>query len=57
LVTDRDLAAAELSAWCREQLAPYKVPIGFTRVDELPRSDIGKVLRRELIERATRPAC
>jgi acyl-CoA synthetase (AMP-forming)/AMP-acid ligase II len=37
-----------LAQWCREHLAPYKVPTGFTTVGQLPRSDVGKVLRREL---------
>jgi acyl-CoA synthetase (AMP-forming)/AMP-acid ligase II len=39
---------AALDSWCREHLAPYKVPAAFIEVDSLPRSDIGKVLRREL---------
>jgi long-chain acyl-CoA synthetase len=38
----------ELRAWCRETLAPYKVPAGFTTVDDLPRNETGKVLRHEL---------
>jgi acyl-CoA synthetase (AMP-forming)/AMP-acid ligase II len=37
-----------LAAWCREHLAPYKVPATFLTVDRLPRSDVGKLLRREL---------
>jgi acyl-CoA synthetase (AMP-forming)/AMP-acid ligase II len=38
---------------CREHLAPYKVPARFEMIDELPRNEVGKVLGRELLERAT----
>ncbi|HZE49231.1 MAG TPA: o-succinylbenzoate--CoA ligase, partial [Jatrophihabitantaceae bacterium] len=48
VVTTGDLDPDELRAWCRQHLAPYKVPTGFTRVDRLPRSDVGKLLRRDL---------
>jgi len=37
-----------LLAFARENLAAYKVPRRFAVVDELPRSLIGKVLRREV---------
>jgi acyl-coenzyme A synthetase/AMP-(fatty) acid ligase len=37
-----------LTAHCREHLVPYKVPADYVWVDELPRSEVGKVLRREL---------
>lgn len=37
-----------LTAHCRALLVPYKIPIAFVEVDELPRSEIGKVLRRDL---------
>jgi long-chain acyl-CoA synthetase len=40
--------AFELERLCREHLVPYKVPVSFHYVDEIPRSEIGKVLRREL---------
>jgi acyl-CoA synthetase (AMP-forming)/AMP-acid ligase II len=48
VVAPAGLDSEELAAWCRSHLAPYKVPAGFTRVEHLPRSDIGKLLRREL---------
>ena len=51
IVSDQPIGQAELAAWCREYLAPYKVPTGFTRTGTLPRSDIGKLLRRELSAR------
>jgi len=35
-------------AHCRETLAAYKVPKSVRFVDELPKSPIGKILRREL---------
>jgi long-chain acyl-CoA synthetase len=41
---------AEIRAFCRERLAPYKVPAKVTFVKELPKSAIGKVLRRKLRE-------
>ncbi len=39
---------AELRAFCRERLAPYKVPASFEFRGGLPKSPIGKILRREL---------
>ena len=45
------VTADELKAFCRETLAPYKVPSRWEFVSELPKSAIGKVLRRKLRER------
>jgi acyl-CoA synthetase (AMP-forming)/AMP-acid ligase II len=39
----------ELAQLCREHLVAYKVPVAFHFLDALPRSEVGKVLRRELI--------
>ncbi|WP_324013222.1 long-chain-fatty-acid--CoA ligase [Microbacterium sp. JZ37] len=50
----REGAAAEPEAlrdFCRTHLAAYKVPRRIDVVDELPRSLVGKVLRREVRER------
>ena len=35
-------------AHCRESLTNYKVPKRIVIVDEIPKSPVGKVLRREL---------
>jgi len=45
--------ADALATLCRERLAPYAVPTRFEVVDAFPRNDVGKVLRRELVEAAT----
>ena len=38
----------ELRAWCRERLTPYKVPAHVEFRDSLPKTLVGKVLRRLL---------
>ena len=38
----------ELQAWCRDRLAPAKVPRRWRRVASLPRSEGGKLRRRDL---------
>jgi long-chain acyl-CoA synthetase len=40
---------AELRAYCREKLAPYKVPAKVEFRKELPKTMVGKVLRRLLV--------
>jgi len=42
------LDPASVEAHCRERLAAYKVPRNFLVLDDLPRSSVGKILRREL---------
>ena len=39
---------ADLDAWCRERLAPFKVPKRFVRLPELPRNAAGKVQKGRL---------
>jgi len=38
----------QLGTFCREQLTAYKVPKYIVFLDELPKSPVGKILRREL---------
>jgi long-chain acyl-CoA synthetase len=40
--------ADELTAWARDRLAPYKVPREIEFRDALPKSHVGKVVRRRL---------
>ena len=47
------LTEAEVKSWCRERLAPYKVPAKFEFVDDLPKTQVGKILRRALREKET----
>jgi len=37
--------AVELGEWCRERLAPFKIPKSIEFVDELPRNAMGKVVK------------
>lgn len=44
------LTVEEVKAYCKGELAPYKVPTQVEFVDQLPKSTIGKILRREVKE-------
>jgi acyl-CoA synthetase (AMP-forming)/AMP-acid ligase II len=44
-----DATDEELRALCRAHLVAYKVPVAFCRIDALPRTEVGKVLRRDLV--------
>ncbi|HML95278.1 MAG TPA: acyl-CoA synthetase [Thermodesulfobacteriota bacterium] len=41
-------AGDTLREWCRERLAPYKVPTRFLTVKELPRNQMGKVVKPDV---------
>jgi long-chain acyl-CoA synthetase len=45
-----DLTEEELRHFCRERLTGYKMPREFVFLDELPKTNVGKVLRRSLKE-------
>lgn len=40
----------ELNTFCREQLAAFKVPRKYEFRDELPKTIVGKILKRQLLE-------
>jgi long-chain acyl-CoA synthetase len=46
--SDPALTEADLKAFLRERLANYKVPHTIEFRDSLPKSNIGKILRKEL---------
>ena len=44
----------ELERLCRDHLVPYRIPVAFHHIDALPRSEVGKILRRALVGRDAR---
>ena len=48
LKADRTASEDEIRAYCRERLAPYKVPAKVEFRTDLPKTMVGKVLRRAL---------
>jgi long-chain acyl-CoA synthetase len=53
---DRDALIEELKRECREHLAPYEVPMRFEFVQKIPRSLLGKALKKELRQAPAPPA-
>jgi long-chain acyl-CoA synthetase len=49
LMEGETASADEIREWCKEHLAPFKVPTSVEFRDELPKTTVGKVLRRELV--------
>lgn len=50
---DPTLTAEEVIAYCREHLTAYKVPKVVEFFDELPKTNVGKILRRALKDKKT----
>jgi long-chain acyl-CoA synthetase len=44
----KGISGNELRKWCKERLAPYKMPHYIEFRDMLPKSKVGKLLRREI---------
>lgn len=43
------LTSEEIRNYCRQYLAAYKIPKEIYFIDEIPRTGVGKILRRELV--------
>jgi long-chain acyl-CoA synthetase len=48
--TGKSVTDQEIRQWCKERMAPFKVPVRVVFKPELPKSMIGKILRRFLTE-------
>jgi long-chain acyl-CoA synthetase len=49
LKPNENATAEEIREWCKERMAAFKVPTDVEFRDELPKTTVGKVLRRELV--------
>jgi long-chain acyl-CoA synthetase len=52
---DPQLSEADLMAYCKEQFTGYKKPKYIEFREELPKTNVGKILRRMLRDEATDP--
>jgi malonyl-CoA/methylmalonyl-CoA synthetase len=55
VVADEAVSVAQLQQLCRSQLASFKIPRAFVRVDSLPRTALGKI-QKHLLPPWTEPA-
>ncbi|NVK29969.1 MAG: AMP-binding protein [Gammaproteobacteria bacterium] len=46
--SDPSVSDEDLRQWCKERLTNYKRPTRYVFKDELPKTNVGKILRREL---------
>jgi long-chain acyl-CoA synthetase len=54
--TGQAVTEQEIRQWCKERMAPFKVPVRVVFKSELPKSMVGKILRRFLTEDGPVPA-
>ncbi|MBO9538732.1 long-chain fatty acid--CoA ligase [Herbaspirillum sp.] len=52
---DKSLTVEQLMAYCKEQFTGYKKPKYIEFRDELPKTNVGKILRRELRDEQKKP--
>ncbi|XP_029284399.1 LOW QUALITY PROTEIN: acyl-CoA synthetase family member 3, mitochondrial [Cottoperca gobio] len=49
LKNGRSMTLPEMKTWAREHMAPYIIPAGLVLVDEMPRNQMGKVNKKDLL--------
>jgi len=50
VANDKSITAEEIINYCKKELTNYKVPKEVYFIDELPKSNVGKILRRKIKE-------
>jgi long-chain acyl-CoA synthetase len=50
LAPNKQATSEDLVAFCESRLAPYEVPRRIEFVEALPKTTVGKILRRELVQ-------
>lgn len=49
LKNGQSMTLAELKTWAREHMVPYTIPSGLVLVEEMPRNQMGKVNKKDLL--------
>ena len=49
LERENEISVQEIIDWCKSKLAGYKIPSEIIFIDKIPRTGVGKILRRTLI--------
>jgi len=50
IVSDSPISTEDLSAFCLQGLAKFKIPKSFIFIDKLPQTDSGKIDKKGLVE-------
>jgi long-chain acyl-CoA synthetase len=53
---DPSLTKEQIVAFCKKELTGYKIPRAIYFKDELPKTNVGKILRRDLRDELKKPA-
>ena len=52
LLPNKNLSTEEIIDYCKKNLTGYKIPKFVEFIDEIPKSNVGKILRRKLRDRS-----